>query len=173
MEQQWKDIKTAYNRVLDNTFTSDEEKDKVHVAVVRMISSAIDLLLSGDPAFMTAMQALGFASSTSSIPVPPTPAEPPHSTGSSTRFDPSQSFSSLLSAFDQLPSFSVPTGNGSMNNEDFRSLFPFFSSIIDIPLQRRENTNREDNTSANVDSSATANQNTSEPNNAERGPRGQ
>lgn len=55
MEHQWQDIKTAYRRILNTTFQSEQERDYAHITLLRLGATVIDLMLSGDEILRTAI----------------------------------------------------------------------------------------------------------------------
>jgi hypothetical protein len=58
MEHQWKEIKTAYKRILHNAFDTPEDRDRANIVLLKMIATVIDLSLSGDTTLKNATNAL-------------------------------------------------------------------------------------------------------------------
>jgi hypothetical protein len=58
MEEQWKDIRLAYKRIVQHACNSPEEQERVNAAILKLIAAAVDLSLCGDPVIRNAINAL-------------------------------------------------------------------------------------------------------------------
>ena len=58
MEQQWKEIKSTYRHILRHAFETAEERDRAHVALLKLLATIIDLTFSGDPTLKNGLNVL-------------------------------------------------------------------------------------------------------------------
>jgi hypothetical protein len=138
MEQQWQEIKRAYRRVLNETFSNQQERDYVHVSHLRFAACLVDLILSGDREINRALFAV-FGGGEDALPSYEQSTFN-QSNGSNSRSNENVNGSSNnISGFGNIPGF----GNFTNLMNNFRDLESLFN--------RQNNNNSDANNNINSD----------------------
>jgi len=58
MEAQWKEIRSAYKRILNHAFHDDHQRDAANIVLLKLAASLLDLSLSGDETLRNAAHAM-------------------------------------------------------------------------------------------------------------------
>lgn len=129
MENQWKDIKTAYKRILNHAFDTEQQRDAAHVVLLKLCASIIDLGLSGDTTLKNATTAI----IGDSIPLPSFSSPPLHERQSRNPSSNSSSNSSTSNTSNtpNIPNIpNIPNMPNMPNIPNLNSMFSFADNFL-------------------------------------------
>lgn len=161
LESQWRDIRSAYKRILHHAFDNEASRDAANVVMLKMGASVIDLALCGDPSLKKAMVALIGSDShddntdrpdrniyedTNATSAPDVPNVPNVPNISNIPNIPNiANLSNMFTFADSF--FNRPGGvNTFISDEELRNLFPLWNMFNNSDATRspeQENTNRQ------------------------------
>ena len=136
MEQQWKNIKLASTKIINNAFEKQEDRENAKNVVSRLAGSFVDMFLMGDSDLFKAIDALGISKySNFSRPFSPSSPSSPSSRTSTSNVQttpPGLNHASQPQRNTMSAAFEFIAPTNQMNSDDLRQMFPFLSSIIDV-----------------------------------------
>lgn len=138
--EQWTHIKKAYKAIIENAFSTQQERQYAEYIIVKFIGSGIDLYLTGDLGLKNAVNALigsqtrQPAQGATQVPMPPMSPnmQMPHNMHMPSNMQMPQNTPPIPNP--SLPFFpfmndSRVTPPQQINNDDLRQLFSFWSSF--------------------------------------------